>query len=210
MKTYQKIAIISSFVLSSYTGIKSITNAGIAEAKDRTPQLIQQEDILEKKIKDPAYQTLLTKVESELEEHPEYANSLIQKSIESLEKTNTKYDPSTSAAMFQVIKNKIEEKPELTDYLGPKAKYHLLYGELHKCIEEIEHMYTSKKITQRTKKVLDHAMNKAEELFKRLAEDGDKLYKDLAEDIKDFNKKVRKNTEKQDENELEKIIEEGE
>ncbi len=63
-------------------------------------------------------------------------------------------------------------------------------------------MYTSKKITKRTKKVLDRAMIKAEELFKRLAKDGDKLYKDLSEDIEDFNKKI----EKQNENELEKII----
>lgn len=210
MKSYHKLVVIGGMVLASYNGIKSITNTSIAEARDRTPEAVQQEKSLEKKIKDPVYQNFITQVESGLEKHPEYANSLIQKSITLLEKTNTQYDPSTSAAMFQVIKNKIEEKPELTDYLGPKAKYHLLYGELHKCIKEIEKMYTSKKITKRTKKVLDRAMNKAEELFKRLAKNGDKLYKDLAEDIKDFNKKIGNDSGKQEEHELEKMLEEDE
>lgn len=210
MKPYQKIAIVSSFILSSYTGLKTITNMGVAEARDRTSEMVQQEKSLEKEVKDPAYHNLITRVESELEKHPEYANSLIQKSIIHLEKTNTKYDPSTSAAMFQVIKNKMEEKPELTAYLGSKAKYHLLYGELHKCIEEIEKMYNSKKITQRTKRVLNHAMNKIEKLFNHLAEEGDELYKNLAKDLGELNKKSEADVKKNQNKKLEQKIGEDE
>ena len=74
MKSYQKIAIVSSLILSSYTGIKSITNIGVAEARDRTSEIVQQENSLEKKIKDPIYGNLVTGVEAGLETHQEYAN----------------------------------------------------------------------------------------------------------------------------------------
>lgn len=70
------------------------------------------------------YDKLATVVEQGLAEHPDYANRFVRSSLESLERSED-IEKDTYLAMFQRIRDKAEEKPELMDHFGENAKAYM-------------------------------------------------------------------------------------
>lgn len=114
---WRKWAIVAALVLGSYSayGTYKYISSGGSETK-KTAIVIDPKQ----------YDDLVKFVEQGLSQHPEHTNRLICRSIDAMVETNTKYEPETYARMFEVIREKAEEKPEIMDYFNSKAKYRII------------------------------------------------------------------------------------
>ncbi|HLC65293.1 MAG TPA: hypothetical protein VJI46_04175 [Candidatus Nanoarchaeia archaeon] len=86
------------------------------------------------------YGLLAETVEGRLEGHPEYANRLI---VSSLSVLKDNISPEAYVAMFEEIKKKVEENPELMDHFGENANSYMekkitdkLYGKMGNALRD--------------------------------------------------------------------------
>jgi hypothetical protein len=69
------------------------------------------------------YSKLAEAVKKGLEEHPDYANQFIRAGLEALKQK--KIDKDTYMAIFEQIRKKAEEEPELMDHFGENARTYM-------------------------------------------------------------------------------------
>jgi hypothetical protein len=116
------------------------------------------------------YPKLADIVISGLESHPEYADRFIFSGIEALAKTGSHPDANTYILMFNVIKDKTEEKPEILDYLGENAQAYMEKKVTGKYLFIIQDTFDSVAVAIKEKgaPVLDALMNAKDSVIKSL------------------------------------------
>lgn len=62
----------------------------------------------------------ISTIKQDIKQYPGYADELIQAGINA--KSGTDFSPETYMQMFGIMKQKIEQRPELLDHLGPRAR----------------------------------------------------------------------------------------
>ncbi len=107
METYQKIGIVSAFILGSYLCCSSSDNPNNVEAKD---QKIQQ---------------AINPLENIIKKGPKDANFVLRRYISTMKKEEVPYDTETKITLFREIRDSFEDTPELTDMLGPRSKEYM-------------------------------------------------------------------------------------
>ena len=70
----------------------------------------------------------INNLESDLTEFPQYTDKLVYTGIRTMQEKELSFSPESYMEMFGIIKEKIEDNPELLDHLGPNA---LAYQETH-------------------------------------------------------------------------------
>ncbi len=75
----------------------------------------------EEKPEKESYSTLVNRVFEELPNNKEFIDSFIQKSIDTAYEQKTILHPDTYRRMFKLVRNKMAEIPELSDYLPKEA-----------------------------------------------------------------------------------------
>jgi hypothetical protein len=87
---------------------------------------------------DRNYDILAKTVENGLERHPDYANQFIREGLKALEKSNAPIEQTTYIEMFNRIRDRAEERPELMDHFGEQAHTYMEKQFLEKYICKIE------------------------------------------------------------------------
>lgn len=140
------LALISAYSLYGLTKPRWDTNAG------ESLTAVLRAEVSEPK--DEQYMNVSKSVDELLKNKPEYANALVQKCVQTMESTNIQYQPRTSMMMFEAVRKKAEETPELANYLGVNAKAY------------IRGMRTTcKELTGRIKQALGDAKEKIREIY---------------------------------------------
>lgn len=63
----------------------------------------------------------INNLKEDLKEFPQYTDILVLTGIKTMNEEDMDFSKDTYLEMFNVMKNKFEEKPKLLDHLGPKA-----------------------------------------------------------------------------------------
>lgn len=71
------------------------------------------------------YDKLAILVEKDLINHPEYGDGFIISSLDSIKKNNLPIGKKTYVVIFNEIKNKAEENPEVMDFFGENAQRYM-------------------------------------------------------------------------------------
>jgi len=74
-----------------------------------------------------------------LEKHPDITNKLTRDSLEALDSSYGKVEPETYMVMFDKLRDKAEENPEIMDHFGPKAQRYVqnkIYKEYKEKLED--------------------------------------------------------------------------
>lgn len=148
------IALGGAFILGSYSGRNGVTlESSLAHAA--TQEVTNDE-----------YKALTGLVGNHLTKHPEYANGLIQQGIGVVNNNDdVSFTPQSYMSMFKVVKERAEEKPELTNHLGPKAKSHLIESALKEQYKEMEK--EGKTILEYSKDKLDGMVEGAKDYLRK-------------------------------------------
>ncbi len=76
-----------------------------------------------------------------LESHPDVANKAVRESISALERSGERLEPDTYLAMFEQIREKAEQNPEIMDHFGPKALEYQENRYLRKYSQKLEEAF---------------------------------------------------------------------
>jgi len=118
---------------------------------------------------DKNYSKLADIIEENLIDHPEYGNRFVQSGLESLNQNQIMIEKETYMVMFDEIKAKAEENPELMDHFGKRAQAYMEKKVLDKYLKVVEDSYketirtlknTSKPVLDALKKAKDYVMNR--------------------------------------------------
>lgn len=83
--------------------------------------IAQQEETIGQKLVELYDRGIENKLNEFLDKRPDIANKLIRDSLSSFDRSKAKIEPETYIAMFDEIKEKAEENPEIMNHFGPKA-----------------------------------------------------------------------------------------
>lgn len=76
------------------------------------------------------YSSLIEEVLAELPQHLEYTNRLLEECLDIAERNNS-YSDKVRLKLWNFAVRKMEERPELTNYLGPNAKHYMKRKAIH-------------------------------------------------------------------------------
>ncbi|MEA3513846.1 MAG: hypothetical protein U9R34_00020 [Nanoarchaeota archaeon] len=82
-------------------------------------------------------------LEQDLSEFPQYTDNLVYKGIRAMQEKELSFSPENYMEMFGIIKNKIEDNPELLDHLGPNALAYQETRVLRTCKNQVKDAYQS-------------------------------------------------------------------
>jgi hypothetical protein len=121
---------------------------------------------------DRNYVLLMETVEKELQNKPVYSNRLIRNSLDSITRADAQVEKETYLAMFQRIRDKAEQSPEITDYLGDNAKAYMEKKFAAKYLGTVEDAFndTYSTIKEKGKPIVDTLDMAKEYVLKKLKE----------------------------------------
>lgn len=94
----------------------------------------------------------LNHLKDDVKEYPEYADRMISDGIKAIKENESQFSNVTYMLMFDAVKDKIEQKPELLDHLGPNALKYQETKMIRTYKEKLQDSYLSiKKKTVETK-----------------------------------------------------------
>ncbi len=103
------------------------------------------------------YDRLAATVEQGLADHPDYANRFIISGLESLDMNKGEIEKNTYLAMFQKVRDKAEEKPELMDHFGKNAQRYMEKKFMDEYVGKIENAFkdTASAIKEKSQPVIE-------------------------------------------------------
>lgn len=90
---------------------------------------------------DDNYDIMVQVVEKYLYEHPEYANPLIRAGMESLNQSGSEIEEQSFTLMYGEMSKKVEENPEILDFLGENAQDYMREKHQNKYVVRVENFF---------------------------------------------------------------------
>lgn len=85
----------------------------------------------------------INNLEQDLTEFPQYTDKLVYTGIRAMQEKELSFSPESYMEMFDIIKNKIEDNPELLDHLGSNALAYQETRVLRTCKNQVKDAYQS-------------------------------------------------------------------
>ena len=138
-KTYSKLkkaALIGLSTVVLYFGAQSCFFGDNKEEGELEKRMAKVEQTVEAR----QYPLLVNNVIKGLSQHPEYADELLEASMDVAGRDDS-YSDKTRVRMWRFAVDKMEEKPELTEHLGPNARQYMkrksINGAATKVVEKV-------------------------------------------------------------------------